>query len=346
MTKVFVIDDSLTVRNGFRTLLAQMDDIELIGDAQNPIDALKVFSRVGLPDLFILDIEMPKMDGLTFLKKINEQRPTPVIICSTLVSHGSSALIDALRLGASDVIEKPKTDLNELFLSYKEELQAKIYAVAHAKINYRDNLNLYESTLPKKIIDEVASAKIVAIGSSTGGVQVLEEVFTHLKSPHSAIVVVQHIPKGFSASLAKRLNDICPNSMIKEAVDGELLCDNSIYIAQGGIHLEVEKRGLKYYLRLKDFPKVNSHKPSVNVLFNSIAKVAKVNAIGFILTGMGDDGAGGLKNMQEAGAQTYVQNKKTATVYGMPKVAWELGAAKKELSIYEIIKTINGSLKF
>ncbi len=340
MTKVFVIDDSLTVRNGFKNILEEMEDIELIGSAENPIDALKIFSEVGLPDLFILDIEMPKMDGLTFLKKINEQRPTPVIICSTLVGIGSNALIDALRLGASEVIEKPKTNLNELFLSYKDELIEKIRLVAKANINYKQNLEFENIEQKEKIDDCVASAKIIAIGSSTGGVQVLEEVFTHIKS-HPAIVVVQHIPKSFSSSLSKRLNQLCTHSVVKEAEDGDILCMNTIYIAPGGIHIEIEKIGLKFFIKLKDFPKVNSHKPSVNVLFNSISKVAKSNALGFIFTGMGDDGATGLKNMREAGAKTFIQNRKTSTVYGMPKVAWEMGSAQKELSIYEIIKTIN-----
>jgi len=342
MTKVFVIDDSISVRNGFKSILAEIDGVELISSAANPIDALEIFAKVGLPDLFILDIEMPKMDGLTFLKKINAQRPTPVIICSTLVGSGASTLIDALRLGATDIIEKPKHNLNDLFLTYKDELIHKIRSVAKANVNYKNSIDL-EPQLAKKSEElEVASAKLICIGSSTGGVQVLEEIFTHLRSPHSAILVVQHIPKQFSSSLAKRLNELS-SSFIKEAENGELLKDNTIYIAPGGVHMEVEKEGLKYYIRLKDFPKVNSHKPSVNVLFNSVAKSAKANSQGYILTGMGDDGALGLKNMKEAGAKTYVQNKKTATVYGMPKVAWEMGSALKELSVYEIIKTINES---
>ncbi len=341
MTKVFVIDDSISVRNGFTSILKEMDDVELIGTAANPIDALEIFAKVGLPDLFILDIEMPKMDGLTFLKKINSQRPTPVIICSTLVGSGATMLIDALRLGASDVIEKPKHNINNLFLMYRDELIHKIRSVAKANINYKSNIELEPKVSLQEKALEVASAQLIAIGSSTGGVQVLEEIFTHLKSPHSAIVVVQHIPKQFSSSLAKRLNELCATSLVKEAQEDDMLMNNTIYIAPGGLHMEVEKRGLKYYIRLKDFPKVNSHKPSVNVLFNSVAKAAKANAKGFILTGMGDDGAQGLKNMKESGAQTYVQNKKTSTVYGMPSVAWEMGAALKELSIYEIIQTIN-----
>jgi len=343
MIKVFVIDDSITVRNGFKEILSKVEDIELLGSAQNPVDALEDFAKTGLPDLFILDIEMPKMDGITFLKKINLQRPTPVIICSSFVGPGTGALIDALRLGASDIIEKPKSDLNDLFLSYKEELLSKIRLIAKANINYRNDINI--AVKSTQILQETSlpSSKLIAIASSTGGVQVLEEIFTHLKKSHSGIIVVQHIPKEFSLSLAKRLNDICSNSFVKEAKEGDLVRDNTIYIAPGGLHIEVYREALKYYLRLCNTPKVNSHRPSANVLFDSIAEVAKINAQGFILTGMGDDGATGLKKMKEAGAKTYVQNRKTSTVYGMPKVAWEMGSAVKQLSIYEMIQVINES---
>jgi two-component system, chemotaxis family, protein-glutamate methylesterase/glutaminase len=341
MTKIFVIDDSLAVRSGFRKLFKEMDDITLIGDACNPIDAFEVFKKVGLPDLFILDLEMPRMDGLTFLKQLNEQRPTPVLICSSFVSLGSSALIDAMRLGAADIIEKPKSNLGDLFITYKEDVLQKIRTVAKAKIHYKNDIIANKQKVEKVLPQSIPSAQVIAIGSSTGGIQVLEEIFTHLKSTHLGIIVVQHIPKEFSASLAARLDDLCVHSIVKEAKEGDVVMNNTIYIAPGARHLEVEKQGLQYILRLKDFPKVNSHRPSVNVLFNSIAKNFKANATGFILTGMGDDGAIGLKKMQEAGANTYVQNEKTSTVYGMPKVAMDMGAAQKALSIYEIIQVIN-----
>jgi len=342
MTKVFVIDDSLTVRNGFKKLFESMPDMVLIGEAENPVDAIEIFKKNGLPDLFILDIEMPKMDGLSFLKQINAQRPTPVIICSTIVQSGSAKLIDALRLGAAEIIEKPKSNVSSMFISYKKELIEKIRAVANAKINYQKKLDKSVNQ-DNKNNNYSKSTKVVTIGCSTGGIQVLEEIITHLNPTHSALLVVQHIPKGFSASLANRLNTLTKNSLVKEVEDGDVIRDNTVFIAPGGIHMEVEKGEGEYILRLKDFPRVNSHKPSINVLFNSVAKTFKEDAVGFVLTGMGDDGAMGLKHMFSAGAKTYVQNEQTSTVYGMPKKALEAGGAIKALSIYEIIQVINKS---
>jgi len=181
----------------------------------------------------------------------------------------------------------------------------------------------------------------VAIGSSTGGVQVLEEIITHLRPNHQGIMIVQHMPAGFTASFAKRLNDISPNSEVLEAQEGDIVMNGRVLIAPGDKHMEIKKEGLKYVVALKDYPRVNSHKPSVNVLMASVAKEVKGNATGFILTGMGDDGATGLKQMRDAGAKTYAQNEQTATVYGMPKMAVLSGGTDTTLSIFDITKTIN-----
>ena len=233
--------------------------------------------------------------------------------------------------------------MNELFITYKDDLIQKIRTVSNANIQYQKNLSFVNSKVVKKECIRVPSAKVIVIGSSTGGIQVLEELITHLKKEHLAIIIVQHIPKSFSASFATRLNDLSVYSLVKEIEDNEIINNNTVYIAPGGLHVEVEKDGLKYRLKLKDFPKVNSHRPSINVLFNSVATNFKANSIGFILTGMGNDGANGLKKMLQEGADTYVQNEKTSTVYGMPKVAYEMGSAKEALSIYEIINVINKS---
>ena len=340
MIKVFLIDDSVIVRQGFKKIFAEVADIEVIGEADNPVDAFAEFKKVGLPDLFILDIEMPKMDGLTFLKKITEQRPTPVIICSTLVTNGSSAMIDAMRFGAADIVAKPKINLNKFFGEYKQELLDKVRAVAKSKISGNANVTTQDK-VQKSSKPTMPSAQMVAIGSSTGGVQVLEEIVTHLKPNHQGIMIVQHMPAGFTASFAARLNDISPNSEVLEAKEGDVIMNGRVLIAPGDKHMEIKKDSLKYRVALKDYPRVNSHKPSVNVLMSSVSKEVKGNATGFILTGMGDDGAKGLKQMRDAGSHTYAQNEQTSTVYGMPKMAVQLGGTDTTLSIFEITKTIN-----
>ena len=342
MIKVFIIDDSLAVRIGFKQILSGLDDIEILGEANNPVDAFTVFKKVGMPDVFILDIEMPKMDGLTFFRKLNEERPTPVIICSTLVTKGSDELVDALSLGAISVIEKPKVKVKDFLNEYKDEVLANVRAAAKAKVKFNIPIKDRNKIVQKNTQNKKPSNKIIAIGSSTGGVQVIEEILTNIKNPnHPAMVIVQHMPIGFTESFARRLNGLCKNSEVVEAKDGDVLTNGKVFIAPGAIHMEVKKDKLDYKISLKDFPKVNSHKPSVNVLLTSVAKEFKSNAIGFILTGMGDDGAKGLLLMREAGAKTYAQNEKTATVYGMPKVAVDIGATDMTLSIFEIIKKIN-----
>lgn len=340
MINVFVIDDSMLVRNSIANMLKMEEGIKIIGEAPNPVDAIKIFKKVGFPDVFILDIEMPKMDGLSFLEKIYLQNPTPVIICSTLVSLGSSTAIDALRFGAVEIIHKPTSGVKEFFFEQKEEFILKIKAAARSKTIF--NMSAIKS---KKVSQEDVkvgepSTKFVAIGSSTGGVQVIEEILLGLKEGHQGIVITQHMPVGFTASFATRLDNLTSSKVI-EASNGEVIANNKVIIAKGGIHMEVYEDGGIYKVRLKDYPKVNSHKPSVNVLFKSISKVSRKNITAFILTGMGDDGAKGLKLLRELGNNTYSQEKKSCVVYGMPHVATEIGASMKELSIQEIIEKIN-----
>ncbi len=345
MIKVFVIDDSAVVRNAFRKIFEKSKEIELIGSASNPVDAFSVFKITGLPDVFILDIEMPKMDGLEFLELINKQKPIPVIICSTMVGEGSKAAIDALRMGAVDIVHKPNINLGKFFDEKTEEFINKVKAAARAKVRFNNiaatrKYRLKESEYGKNSALP-ASKKIVAIGSSTGGVQTLEELLQLLKPNHPAIVIVQHMPAGFTLSFAQRLNSLLPYSEVKEASEGDKLLPGRILIAPGDRHLEVKLVGFGYEARLKDYPKVNSHKPSVSVLFASMAKEVGHRGVGIILTGMGEDGADKLLAMKEAGAATYAQDEKSCIVYGMPKKAVELKAVKASLSIQEIAKTIN-----
>jgi len=340
MIKVFIIDDSLLVRNSILKILKNEENIKVIGEASNPIDAIEVFKKVGFPDVFILDIEMPKMDGLTFFKKINEQNPTPVIICSTLVSLGSCVAVDALRLGAIEIIQKPQVGIRDFFLEQKEEFIRAIKVSVRAKIKYTPTIEQSALISQENVKEGSYSQSFIAIGSSTGGVQILEEILTKLKPNHKCIVITQHMPEGFTASFASRLNNLTASKIV-EATNGEILTDNKVIIAKGGIHMEVIRENEIYKIKLKNFPKVNSHKPSVNVLFNSIAKVCYKNIIAFILTGMGDDGATGLKKLKENGNDTYAQDKDSCIVYGMPNVAKQIGAIKDELSIQQIIQVIN-----
>jgi len=343
MINVFIIDDSVLVRNSFKKILTNLEDIHILGEANNPVDAFTEFKKVGLPDVFILDIEMPKMDGLTFLRKINAQRPTPVIMCSTLVTKGSHALLEALSLGAFAIIAKPTVGVSSFINDYKEEVLEYIRSAAKAKVKFSTLAKKSNTANESKNFDHKPSSKIIGIGSSTGGVQVIEEILTNLQKDHPPILIVQHMPIGFTNNFATRLNGLCENSNVIEAQEGDILKTNRVYIAPGDKHMEVFKEGLYFVIRLRDFPKVDFHKPSITVFFTSISKIAAANATAFVLTGMGVDGAAGLLKMRNVGSKTYCQNEQTCTVYGMPKAAVTAGAVISELSIFDITKTINGT---
>lgn len=336
MIKLFIIDDSMLIRNIVKKVLKTSNDIEIIGEAANPIDAMEVFKEVGFPDVFILDLEMPKMDGLTFLKKLKNEKPIPTIIFATLVNDKSSKAIEALEYGACDIIVKP-SNLKEMKLSdLTDDFTMKIKAAASSKV--LDEIKIEKKELRKS---NGKSNKVIALGASTGGVETLEKILTHLNENHPPIVITQHMPEGFTKSFATRLNKYCKYSIAKEAEEGDILENGCIFIAPGNKHLEVKKVDEKYITVLGDYEKVSNHKPSVDVLFSSIANEVKENGVGFILTGMGKDGAKGIKKIKEASGKTYGQNKDSSIVYGMPKAAFELGALHKQLSLEEIIDTIN-----
>ena len=335
--KVFIIDDARLMRQSIRGMLERYADIEIIGEAPNPVDAFEVFAKVGLPDLFILDVEMPKMDGITFLKQIRDQKPIPTIIFSSVVSTGSANAIRALALGACDVISKPYSKDAYNSPDYVEEFVDKIRACAASK---HIRLNLHraaDSTEPLK-----ATNKIVAIGASTGGVQTLSSILPNLRPNHSPIVITQHMPKGFTTSFAGQLDASCPHSHVKEAENGDPLLHGQILVAPGSLHLEIKRVGPgSYQARLKDYPKVSSHKPSVDVLFTSLAKEAGENGVAIILTGMGKDGALGIKKVRSAGGRTYGQDEASCVVYGMPKAAWEIGGVEKQILLDHMAELIN-----
>jgi two-component system chemotaxis response regulator CheB len=337
MIKVFIIDDSILIRNILKKMLKNSQNIEIIGEAPNPIDALKEFQKTGLPDVFILDIEMPKMDGITFLKKLQLERPIPTIIFSTIVNDGSSKAIEAFQYGASDVVRKPQKLNNALLDEFTDEFIEKIKAAAHSKL-----INMQDISIQQEPIKSRKSNKIIAIGASTGGVQTLEAIVKNLHPQHPPILITQHMPAGFTNSFAKRLNRICPNSTIKEAEDNDMIKCGSIYIAPGDLHLEIQNIGNNTYKTiLKNYPKVSSHKPSVDVLFKSMSKEVKSNCVAFLLTGMGKDGANGLKFITEVNGMTYAQDEESSIVYGMPKVAFEQGYVQKQVNIDGVIRIIN-----
>ena len=330
MIKIFIIDDSMLTRNFIKKVLKNQENIEIIAEASNPIEALEKIVEVGLPDVFILDLEMPQMDGLEFLEKLKNERPVPTIIFASLENDKSEKALKALELGAIDIVVKPLDFRNLNIEEFTNDFLNKIKAASGSKNNIFQKEKEINTT-----------NKVIAIGASTGGVQTLELILTKLKPNHAPILITMHMPEGFTASFAKRLDKFCLNSIVKEAKNNELINSGMIFIAPGDLHLEIEKINNKYFTSLKDYPKVSNHKPSVDVLFRSFAKNVKENSIAFILTGMGKDGAIGISEIKDTGGLTYGQDEETSIVYGMPKVAFEMGAIDSQVSITQIIDIIN-----
>ncbi|MDF3820506.1 chemotaxis response regulator protein-glutamate methylesterase [Leptospira sp. 96542] len=345
-TKVFVIDDSAVVRQVLGEIFKTDPSFEFLGSAPDPIFALSKMNE-NWPDVIVLDIEMPRMDGLSFLKKIMAERPTPVVICSTLTESGSNTAMIALSLGASEIITKPKIGLKDFLNESTIQLTDAVISAAGSNLNRHTNLNQKLSIKPQsKLIQDIskiqATEKIVAIGTSTGGTIALEEVLSKLplgKTP--GIVIVQHMPEKFTEAFAKRLDSICDIN-VKEGKNGDRVLPGVAYVAPGNRHMTIKRSGAQYLIEVMDGPLVNRHKPSVDVLFRSVAKQAGKNAKGIIMTGMGDDGANGLLEMKEAGAETIAQDEETSVVFGMPKEAIKRGCVDHILPLGEIYKTIQG----
>ncbi len=341
--KVLVIDDSALVRNMLTEILNSDSNIDVVGTASDPVVARNKIKLLN-PDVLTLDVEMPEMDGITFLRNLMRLRPMPVVMVSTLTEQGADVTLDAMELGAVDFITKPKTDFTNTIKSYSEELIQKVKMASKAKVQPLSNLKKRKVTLddlpdvgPARTADAIISKqartrpfkttdKIIAIGSSTGGTEALKEVLAEFPADAPATVISQHIPGAFSGPFAARVNQLTAVN-VKEAEDGEQILRGHVYIAPGGKHLLVERSGARFICRLNDGPAVNRHKPSVDVMFRAIAQNVGANAVGVILTGMGNDGAQGLKEMQEIGSPTIVQDEKTSVVWGMPGEAVKLGAA-------------------
>jgi two-component system chemotaxis response regulator CheB len=351
--KVLVIDDSAIVRQVLSAIINEISDMEVIDTASDPIFALKKLEKIR-PDVIILDVEMPRMDGLTFLKKLMKENPYPVVMCSTLTQKSSETSMKALRLGAVEIVGKPTSNLKQELGAQKKLIIDAIRAAAKAKIS---NLSMpfnmpatiinaqkketADVILPKfATVQSTPSNKLIAIGASTGGTQALECVISALKKDTPGVVIVQHMPKAFTVTFSKRLNSVS-EVYVKEAENGDMIETGKVLIAPGDKHMIVENRAGKLYVSIKNGPLVSRHRPSVDVLFRSVAQSAAKQTLGIIMTGMGDDGANGMKEMFDFGAFTVAQDEASCVVFGMPAVAIERGGVKKISSLENISKMMN-----
>lgn len=349
---VMVVDDSAVVRQVVAGILAGESGFE-VTCATDPLWAMERM-KAHWPDVILLDVEMPRMDGITFLRKIMAERPTPVVICSTLTEKGAQTTLDALAAGAVSVITKPKLGLKRFLGDASEELVAAVRAAACARVK---RLAARPSATPVVSVKHSADVilagagagtsramartteTVVAIGTSTGGTQALEEVLTALPQVAPGIVIVQHMPEKFTAAFAARLDGLC-RIAVKEAQSGDRVLPGRALIAPGGRHMLLKRSGAQYVVEVVDGPLVNRHRPSVDVLFRSVARFAGANALGIIMTGMGDDGAAGLLEMRNAGADTIAQDEQSCVVYGMPREAVRRGGARRSLALRGIASEI------
>lgn len=333
--KVLVVDDSAIVRKILSEELATDPEIEVVGTAPDPFVARDKIISLH-PDILTLDVEMPRMDGITFLGKLMKSQPMPVIVLSSLTPEGGETALAALDAGAVDVMCKPGSAYN--VGDACTMLIDKVKAASRAKIFKPHPMSDITGT-PKRLSMAETTNKVFAIGASTGGVSALTEVITALPANAPGTVIVQHMPAKFTSSFSKRLDGLCAVN-VKEAENGDRVIPGTVLLAPGGSHMLLQRSGANYYVTIKDGPLVCRQKPSVEVLFNSVAKYAGANAVGAILTGMGEDGAKGLLNMRQQGAHTVGQDEATCVVYGMPKAAAELGAVEKVVPLTEIAKII------
>jgi two-component system chemotaxis response regulator CheB len=345
--RVLVVDDSAFVRQLISRMLAEDPRIEVVGTAPDPYVAREKIKQLN-PDVLTLDVEMPKMDGVTFLANLMRLRPMPVVMVSSLTESGADVTLQALELGAVDFVTKPKIDLAHTLEDYAAEIRTKVKTAAGARVRAIDRVPLEAgSTLaaPRLTADAVLAKsgprhfkttdKLIAIGASTGGTEAIKEVLLRMPADGPGIVITQHIPEAFSGPFARRMDGICAMTVC-EARDGQHILAGHAYIAPGDRHLLVVRDGARFVARLSDGPPVNRHRPSVDVMFRSVAQNVGPNAVGAILTGMGADGAEGLKEMREAGAHTLAQDERSSVVWGMPGEAVKRGAAEQIRALEDI----------
>jgi two-component system, chemotaxis family, protein-glutamate methylesterase/glutaminase len=343
--RVLVVDDSASVRQTMKEILESDAMIEVMATASDPYVAVERIKK-EVPDVITLDIEMPRMDGLTFLQKLMSQHPIPVVICSTLTAKGSESALVALERGAVDIITKPKLGTKEFLLESCVSICDVVKAAAQAGVKKHRPVAPPLEPKPKLTADVIiakpssqamiqTTEKVVVIGASTGGTEALRELLESLPADAPGIVIVQHMPEHFTARFAERLNSLC-RVTVKEAANNDSVIRGQALIAPGNKHLLLKRSGARYYVEVKEGPLVSRHRPSVDVLFRSAARYAGRNAVGVIMTGMGDDGAKGMLEMKEGGAFTIAQNEESCVVFGMPAEAIKLGSVDRILPLSHI----------
>jgi len=333
-TRVVVVDDSALVRQMLAEIINRQSDMECVGAAPDPLVAREMIRELN-PDVITLDVEMPRMDGIDFLGKLMRLRPMPVVMVSTLTERGAETTLRALELGAVDFVAKPRLGIADGLKLLADDITAKIRVAAQARVR-RIEVDDPATAQPKAAsLGRLSTEKIIFIGASTGGTEATREVLQHLPADCPAVMITQHMPPGFTKSYAARLDGLCRMS-VKEAEDGERVLPGHAYIAPGGLHLSVERSGANYICRVKDGEPVNRHKPSVEVLFKSAARVVGPNAYGVMLTGMGADGATAMRELKDAGSWNVAQDAATSVVFGMPKEAIAAGAVHEVLALAAI----------
>lgn len=336
---VLIVDDSATARAVLSDILSSDPEIGKIDTAPDAYVARDKIVK-NKPDVVCLDVEMPRMDGITFLTKLMQHMPVPVVMVSSLTQKGARTTLDALAAGAIDFVPKPHSNIYEGSEEIKHDLLEKVKTAARAKVtNVKAHTDL--KPLEYKTSLSETTQKIVAIGASTGGTEALKDVLVQLPRNSPGIIIVQHMPANFTGQFAERLNSLCEVE-VKEAKNGDTVGIGQVLLAPGDLHMVLRRSGHRYYVQLGSGDKVSGHRPSVDVLFNSVSKAAGSNAVGVILTGMGSDGAKGMLNMHKAGSKTIGQDNASCVVYGMPKVAFDCGAVDFQVSLHDIPKKILG----
>ena len=348
--RVQIVDDSAVVRKVLTQVLNAASGIEVIGASADPIFAMKAMEKEW-PDVIVLDVEMPRMDGITFLKKLMSERPTPVVICSTLTQKGGETAMQAMSAGAVHIVTKPTAGLQQFLNDAAGDITHAVRAAAKARVGNLGKTARHATTPPpaprvsrtvpraSRVAMAETTDSVIAIGTSTGGTLALEAILTALPASAPGIVIVQHMPEKFTALFAERMDGLCCVN-VREAANNDRVFRGQALIAPGGRHMRLHRSGAQYRLEVLDGPVVNRHKPSVDVMFRAVAQSAGANAAGFLLTGMGDDGARGLKAMRDAGARTFAQDEASCIVFGMPKEAIALNAAEEVLPLNAVPEAI------